>query len=85
MVSYLAGVVTMEIKFKTDDLMTVPRAAKALGRPKMTLYRWIDADKIVSIKLGGILFIPISEIERLIRKRNKLLRLNKKKEQAVEA
>jgi excisionase family DNA binding protein len=75
MVSYLAGVVTMEIKFKTDDIVTVPRAAKALGRPKMTLYRWIDADKIVSIKLGGILFIPTSEIERL----------NKKKEQAAEA
>lgn len=76
MVSYLVGAVTVtEIRFETDDLMTVPRAAKALGRPKMTLYRWVDAGKIISIRLGGILFIPKSEVERL----------NKKKEQATEA
>lgn len=54
-----------EIKVQSDDLVTVPEAAKQLGRPKMTLYRWIDTKKIVSIKLGGILFIPVSEVERL--------------------
>lgn len=54
-----------EIKFLTDDLLTVPKAAKQLGRPKMTLYRWIDAGKIMTIKLGGILFIPKTEVERL--------------------
>lgn len=54
-----------EIKIQTDDIITVPGAAKQLGKPKMTLYRWIDAGKIVSIKLGGILFIPVSEIERI--------------------
>lgn len=56
----------MEMKILTDDLITVPKAAKALGRPKMTLYCWIDAGKLVSIKLGGILFIPKSEVERLL-------------------
>ena len=61
----------MEIKIKSDDLLTVPEAAKQLGRPKMTLYRWIDASKIVSIKLGGILFIPRSEVERLNLEKNK--------------
>ena len=55
----------VEIRVLADDLMTVPKAAKALGHPKMTLYRWIDADKVHAIKLGGILFIPKSEIERL--------------------
>jgi len=55
----------VEIKVLADDLMTVPKAAKALGHPKMTLYRWIDTDKIHAIKLGGILFIPKSEVERL--------------------
>ena len=54
-----------EIKVKSDDIVTVPEAAKRLGKPKMTLYRWIDADKIVSIRLGGILFIPVSEVESL--------------------
>jgi len=59
----------VEIKILADDLMTVPKAAKALGHPKMTLYRWIDTAKIHAIKLGGILFIPKSEIERLKKER----------------
>ena len=54
-----------EIRVLSDDIVTVPEAAKQLGRPKMTLYRWIDAKKIVSIKLGGILFIPKTELVRL--------------------
>jgi len=55
----------MEIRIKSDDLLTVPEAAKQLGRPKMTLYRWINTNKIMSVKLGGILFIPKSVVERL--------------------
>jgi excisionase family DNA binding protein len=55
----------MEIKIKSDDLLTVPEAAKQLGRPKMTLYRWIKANKIIYAKLGGVSFIPKSEVERL--------------------
>jgi len=31
----------------------------------MTIYRWVDAGKILGIKLGGILFIPKSEVQRL--------------------
>lgn len=62
-----------EIKVLSDDIVTVPEAAKRLGKPKMTVYRWIDADKVVCFKLGGILFIPVTEIERL----------NKKNEQAA--
>ena len=55
----------MEIRVKTDDLVSVADAAKILGRPRLTIYRWIDASKIVGIKLGGIIFIPKSEVERL--------------------
>lgn len=55
----------MEIRVRTDDLMSVVAAAKELGRPRITIYRWIEAGKIVGIKLGGIIFIPKSEVERL--------------------
>jgi len=55
----------MEIRIKTDDLLTVPDAAKQLGRPKMTLYRWIKAGKILYAELGGVLFIPKNVVERL--------------------
>ena len=55
----------MEIKIKSDDLLTVPAAAKQLVRSKMTLYRWIKANKIIYAELGGVLFIPKSEVARL--------------------
>ena len=54
-----------EIRVTTSDLISVQDAAKELERPRLTIYRWINAGKIISIKLGGILFIPKSEIERL--------------------
>ncbi|MBA7625709.1 hypothetical protein ES703_33141 [subsurface metagenome] len=55
----------MEVRVRTEDLSSVANAAKELGRPRVTIYRWIEAGKIIGIKLGGILFIPKSEIERL--------------------
>ena len=57
----------MDIKVTTEDLTSVADAAKTLGRPRITIYRWIEAGKIHGIKLGGIIFIPKSEVERLSR------------------
>ncbi|GAH65465.1 unnamed protein product, partial [marine sediment metagenome] len=57
----------MDIKVTTEDLTSVADAAKALGRPRVTIYRWIEAGKIHGIKLGGIILIPKSEVERLSR------------------
>ena len=54
-----------QIIVTTDDLLSVQDAAKMLGRPRLTIYRWISAGKITSIKLGGILYIPKSEVEKL--------------------
>lgn len=54
-----------EITVTTDDLASVQDAAKALDRHRYQIYRWIESGKIVSIKLGGIYFIPKSEVERL--------------------
>ena len=45
--------------------ISVQDAAKALSRPRYTIYRWIEAGKIVGLRFGGILFIPVSEVERL--------------------
>lgn len=47
------------------ELFTVPEAAKELGKPPMTLYRWIESSKLIAIRVGGILFVPKSEVERL--------------------
>lgn len=56
---------TRELKVVTDEFVTVPQAAKQLGKPKMTLYRWIEANKLIAVTFGGILFVPQSEIERI--------------------
>ena len=53
------------IKIGKDDFITVPETAKLLKKPKMTLYRWIKAGKVIAVNFGGILFIPKSEVIRL--------------------
>lgn len=55
----------MVIIIETDSLLSVAQFAKALKRPRLTIYRWIKAEKVQAIKLGGILYIPQSEVERL--------------------
>lgn len=54
-----------ELRVITDEFITVPEAAKQLGKPKVTLYRWLAANKLIAVTFGGILFIPTSEVERL--------------------
>ena len=54
-----------EITIRTNDLVSVQDVAKALNRHRYQIYRWLAADKIKCIKLGGVIFIPASEIERL--------------------
>jgi len=54
-----------EITIITNDLMSVQDAATALGRPRMTVYRWIAQRKLVAVKLGGMYYVLTSEVERM--------------------
>lgn len=54
-----------EITIRTDDLMTVQDAARLLKRPRLAVYRMIDRKDIAGIKLGGVMFVPTSELERM--------------------
>jgi len=54
----------MKITVTTDDLLTVDQAAIRLGRPRSTIYRWVAAKKLGSIKLGGTLFVLKDAVER---------------------
>ncbi len=54
-----------EFTIITDAFLSVPKAAKQLGKPKVTLYRWIEANKLIAVTFGGILFVPKSELERI--------------------
>jgi len=59
------------IRITTDDLLSVGRVAKVLNVTRRTLYNWIEANKLVTIQLGGILFVPKTEVERLKNKKAK--------------
>ena len=55
----------MEIKVRTDDVLTVTEAARELKRARLTIYRWIGAHKIIGLRFGDVLYIPKSEVERI--------------------
>ena len=69
LVTLVTEEVTMEIKVKTDDLVTIAQAAKSLGCARLTVYRWIHAGKIVAIEVAGTLFITKTEVGRLQKER----------------
>jgi len=54
-----------EIKLTTNDLVSVQQAATMLGKPRVTIYRWVKNGKMSGVKFGGIIYIPTSEVERL--------------------
>ena len=56
------------IKIDSGDFVTVPEIAKMMKKPKMTLYRWLKAGKLVYVEFGGIKFIPVTEYKRLSNK-----------------
>tara|TARA_Y100000310_G_C20002900_1_gene499375 strand:- start:298 stop:483 length:186 start_codon:yes stop_codon:yes gene_type:complete len=56
----------MAITIETNDLLSVAEAARILKKPKLTIYRWIGSSKITAVRFGGVLFVPRSEVERLI-------------------
>ena len=55
----------MEIRVATNDLLSVAQAAKELQTSRPTIYRHIVLGYIRAIKLGGVLFVPVSEVERV--------------------
>lgn len=52
------------------DLLSVGKAARELRTSRWSIYRWVKAGKLTGVRLGGILFIPISEAKRFDNHRN---------------
>lgn len=59
----------MGINVETPDLISIQQFAKEMSMPRTTVYRWAERGKVVAIRLGGVLFIPRSEVERLKQKK----------------
>jgi len=57
--------VTMtQIPMFAADLLSVGKAARELHTSRWSIYRWVKGRKLLGIQLGGILFIPTSDINR---------------------
>ena len=51
-------------------VVPVIEAANDIGVHFTTLYRWVQAGKIVFVSFGDTIFIPVIEVERIKRERN---------------
>lgn len=52
-----------------DMYFTIGNAAKELGVTRMTLWRWMQSNKLQGYRLGREIFIEKADIERLKRER----------------
>ncbi len=54
-----------KIIISTDDLLSIPQAAKELGVHFATLYRWINKGIIRPFRIGSQVFLTVGELEAL--------------------
>ena len=60
----------MNITVQTDDLLTIPQAAKQIGISRITAWQWVKDGKLPAIILGGRSFVPKQTAEAMKRKRD---------------
>jgi len=57
------------ITISVQDAFSYKDAARELGVTTMTLWRWVRDGKIAAVQLGRYKFIPKSEVERVLKKK----------------
>lgn len=60
-----------KITISTDDLLSVPQAAKELGVHFATVYRWIDKGIIRPFRIGGQVFVTVDDLKALKEQRER--------------
>jgi excisionase family DNA binding protein len=70
----------MESLVDTTKLKTIDEATELLNKTRMTLYRWLKDEKIMSVIIGGKQFIPLCEIDRILKADTPLTRAMNKDE-----
>lgn len=54
-----------KITFTSDELMSVPQAAKELNVHFVTVYRWIKQGRLTPFRAGGFIFVLVDEVKAL--------------------
>ncbi len=55
----------MVTQLEPGEVLTVNAASEEIGIHHATLYRWAEAGKVAFVRFGGIMFIPVTEVQRL--------------------
>jgi len=58
-----------KITLTSDDILSIPQAAKELGVHFTTVYRWIDKGIIRPFRIGGQVFITVDDLKALKKER----------------
>ena len=61
----------MVTKSGLGRVLTVNQASEEIGIHQATLYRWIADGKVAHVDFGGVLFVPVVEVARLKKEKNK--------------
>lgn len=57
-------------ELKPGEVLPVNPASVEIGIHHATLYHWAQIGKVAFVNFGGIMFIPVTEVERLKREKN---------------
>ena len=60
----------MVTQLRPGEVLTVNAASEEIGIHHATLYRWAEAGKVAFVRFGGIMFIPVTEVQRLKKEKN---------------
>ena len=58
-------------QMQPGDVLSGRDAANEIGVHFTTIYRWVQKGEIIFITFGGNIFIPVMEVERIKKERNK--------------
>ena len=54
-----------KVEITTEDLLSIPQAAKELGVHFTTVYRWIHKGRLYPFRIGNQVYITSKEVEEL--------------------
>ena len=58
-----------KIEVGSDDVVSIPEAAKILGVHHTTIYRWFQKGKVRPFRLGKHVYLTIDDVELIKKER----------------
>ncbi|MEA3249590.1 MAG: helix-turn-helix domain-containing protein [Patescibacteria group bacterium] len=52
-----------------EEYISIPELARRIGKERTTVFRWAQSGKLKALKVGRNYIVPVSEVERLKKKK----------------